>query len=232
MRTYRLEIRLLQLAIVLSTIILVGGFLGWSFPTGQTAKRDGASVNGAASGAQGAAAGIAKIVALGDSFTFGYPGGPDKSWTKRLADNLHVTVVNKGKIQQTSKDLLERFERDVASERPDLVIIFVGAGDALQGSSLADFQTSIKAMVEKARANHVTPVLALPLAFPGVEQAIKAMREWEESYAKEQRVLVLDFGSILFDAQGKYLKGFTADGKYPSAKGYEAMGDYAARVLR
>ena len=49
---------------------------------------------------------------------------------------------------------------------------------------------------------------------------------------QEGKILTLDFSSVLFDAGGKYLSGLSADGKYPNAKGYETMGDYAARVLK
>ena len=65
-----------------------------------------------------------KIVALGDSFTLGYPLDVAHSWPQRLADVLKVTVVNKGKNTQTTKDLLARFDADVVAEKPGRVIIF------------------------------------------------------------------------------------------------------------
>jgi lysophospholipase L1-like esterase len=149
-----------------------------------------------------------------------------------LADVLQVPVVNKGKARQTAKDLLSRFDTDVVAEKPGRVIIFAGIGDAIQGVPVKEVQTNIMAIVEKAKANHIIPVLALPIGYPGVQQNIKETRDWELSYAQKENILTLDFSSVLFDASGKYLSGLSPDGRYPNAKGYETMGDYAARVLK
>jgi acyl-CoA thioesterase-1 len=173
-----------------------------------------------------------KIVALGDSYTFGYPAGPDYSWTKRLEDLLNVPVVNKGKVRQTTDSLVQRFESDVAAENPGRVIIFSGTGDALRSVGLEQFQENIQLLVGKARANNITPVLALPLYYPNIEARIRSMREWELSYAQTEGLVVLDFASVLYDAGGSYLAGLSADGINPSVRGYEVMGDYAATVLK
>ena len=61
---------------------------------------------------------------------------------------------------------------------------------------------------------------------------IKEFREWELSYAKEKKILVLDFATVLMDGNNDYLEGLSKDGKYPTKDGYRVMGDYAERVLR
>lgn len=228
MRTYRLEIRLIQVAAGLAFIVLIAGFFGlWG--------------HGSKSPAETTKVGVAnpvpkpsnpKIVALGDSFTLGYPYDAAHSWPRRLADVLQVPVINKGKGQQTAKDLLSRFDTDVAAEKPGRVIIFAGIGDAMQKVPLKDVQTNIEAMVTKAKADKIIPVLALPIGYPGFQQSIEETRKWESDYAQTEKILTLDFESVLFDATGKYLTGLSADGKYPNAKGYETMGDYAAKVLK
>ncbi|MFZ3131301.1 MAG: GDSL-type esterase/lipase family protein [Desulfosporosinus sp.] len=230
MRTFRLEIRLIQAAAGLAFIVLIAGFFGlW----GQGGKEP---VGGTTS--QGTVVkpdqilSNPKIVALGDSFTLGYPLDAAHSWTKRTADVLQVPVINKGKVRQTAKDLLSRFDADVVTENPGRVIIFAGIGDAIQGVALKEVQTNIEGMVEKAKSNHIIPILALPIGYPGAQQNIKDTREWELSFAKKENILTLDFATVLFDADGKYLSGLSTDGKYPNAKGYVTMGDYAAQVLK
>jgi lysophospholipase L1-like esterase len=173
-----------------------------------------------------------KIVALGDSYTSGYPGKLEDSWPARLGKVLNQTVVNKGKGKQTAQDLVYRFETDVVSEKPDRVIILAGTGDALQGVKLEQYQEDIKALVNNARSNKITPILALPLQYPGFQNQIKAMRDWEQSYAKTEKIVILDFASVLYNANGKFNAGLSGDGVYPSAKGYQVMGDYAAGILK
>jgi len=230
MRTYRLEIRLIQVAAGLAFIVLIAGLFGlWGQgeqdPVGGTVTQ-GSTLKPAQTLSN------TKIVALGDSFTLGYPLDAAHSWTKRLADSLQISVVNKGTIHQTAKDLLDRFDADVVAEKPGRVIIFSGIGDAIQEVALEEVQTNIKAMVEKAKSNHIIPILALPIGYPGVQQSIKDTREWELDYAQKEDILTLDFSTVLFDTDGKYLSGLSGEGKYPTAKGYVTMGDYAARVLK
>src|SRR5665648_960504 len=114
-----------------------------------------------------------KIVALGDSFTLGYPLDAAHSWTQRMADVLKVEVINKGKVNQTSKDLLARFDADVVAEKPAQVIIFAGMGDGIEGVNRDEVQTNIKAMVEKAKANEIIPILALPFHTQGLNKTFR-----------------------------------------------------------
>ena len=229
MRTYRLQIRLIQFSLFLSVLIVAAGFFGlWGNRMSEQAITQPQTENTSAEKLENT-----KIVSLGDSYTYGYPGKPEKSWPEILGRTLNITVVNKGRISQTSLDLLSRFEADVLSEKPGRVIIFAGNGDALREEVPLDtFKKQITAMVDKAEANHIVPVLALPLPYPSVQNVIKELREWELSYAQEKKLTVLDFASVLMDPENKYLKDLSEDGKYPTEKGYQAMGDYAARVLK
>ncbi len=239
MRTYRIQIRLIQTAGLIAMIILISGVFKapiWVDAGGDTTGLS-TSKTTSTSGIDATSTIInvptnSKIVALGDSFTLGYPLGTDRSWTKTLADGLQVEVINKGKSRQTGKDLLARFDQDVLAQKPGRVIIFAGTGDAIQTVSLEDYQGYIQTLVEKARSNHIIPVLILPVWYPGFQQVIMSFREWETSYAKTENILVLDFNDTLFDAERKYLSGLSPDGKYPNAKGYQAMGEYVARVLK
>ncbi|HZK55935.1 MAG TPA: GDSL-type esterase/lipase family protein [Desulfosporosinus sp.] len=229
MRTYRLEIRLIQAAIGLAFIVLIAGFFGLWGQNGQVPEE----TTGPVVTTPAPPVSNTKIVALGDSFTLGYPLDAAHSWTQRMADVLKVEVINKGKVNQTSKDLLARFDADVVAEKPAQVIIFAGMGDGIEGVNRDEVQTNIKAMVEKAKANEIIPILALPIPYPGAQQNIQDIRETELSYAKKENIKILDFTSVLFDANNKYLSGLSStDGQYPNDKGYATMGDYAAETLK
>ncbi len=254
MRIYRLQIRIIQLSVLLTMIVLVFGLVNvWQGNSpaqpvgGSNTVENGNSGNPNQTGGTGnenpTGNGDAviegdgkpvntKIVCLGDSFTSGYPGEAKDSWPERLAGILKIEVINAGKVYQNTADLLERFDQDVVAKEPGRVVIFAGVGDALRDKTLDEYQKNIKALVEKAEANHIKPILALPIPFPGTDKLYQEYREWEITFAQEKNITTLDFKEVLFDADGKILRKYSDDGKYPNKDGYKAMGDYVARVLQ
>ncbi|MCG1024874.1 GDSL-type esterase/lipase family protein [Dehalobacter sp.] len=251
MRTYRLEIRVIQLSVLMAVIVLVFGFVNvWNGGTPEQSASGSSSVQNSGTGTEdgtGDEAGNTdgdavlngsgtpvntKMVCLGDSFTYGYPGEPSNSWPQQLADVLKVEVVNAGQTYQNASSLLQRFEEDVIAEKPGTVIIFAGVGDAIRGTPLEEYQNNIKAMVEKATANQIKPVLVLPIPFPDTDELYEKYREWETAYAQEQKMKMLDFKGVLFGDGDEILKKYSDDGRYPNKDGYQAMGDYAATVLQ
>ncbi len=94
-------------------------------------------------------------------------------------------------------------------------MIFAGVGDALREKTLEEYQKNLKAMVEKAEANHIKPVLALPIPYPGTDKLIKQYRELEIAFAKEKNITVLDFKGVLFDAEDKILKKYSVTASIP-----------------
>lgn len=234
---YRLEIQIIVAALIIAVIISVVEYMkvnNWSLSLKSAPVTNQQTETGQQETSKPSEVAVpvnTKIVALGDSFTLGYPLGEDNSWPKRLQNVLNQPIVNKGKVRQTTWDFLDRFENDVINEKPGRVIIFAGTGDALRGVSLENYQENIKSLVDKALSNNITPVLALPLLYPGLEGQINSMREWEQSYAQTEKIVILDFASVLYDPDGRFLPDLSLDGIYPSAKGYEVMGDYAASIL-
>lgn len=235
MRIYRLEIRIIQLSILLTVIVMVFGIVSnWQGKTSepvpanagaQVEKEGDAVIDGKSDPSN------TRIVCLGDSFTVGWPGQLKDSWPQKVAETLKVEVINSGKTFQNTSDLLTRFDTDVVAHNPGRVIIFAGVGDALRGKTLAEYQTNIMALIEKAKANHIKPILALPIPYPDTDELYNEYRKWEEGFAAENKIFVLDFKSVLFDSEGKILKKYSDDGRYPNNNGYQAMGEYAARIL-
>ncbi|KLU60283.1 hypothetical protein CEB3_c31340 [Peptococcaceae bacterium CEB3] len=76
--------------------------------------------------------------------------------------------------------------------------------------SEADYRNHIETMVEKAWANNITPILALPVPYRGFSQPIGAMRGWLTAYAQEQKIRTLDFAFVLLYSRGNYLPGRAA----------------------
>jgi lysophospholipase L1-like esterase len=246
-RTYRSAIRIIQAAALITLIIAVVGLIQlWRGEPEQvggagggepTAEGDRTLVPEAGGGDDAPVEPVnTKIVCFGDSFTLGYPGKAEDSWPAVLQTLIKVEVINKGATAQPSYKLLERFDADVLAETPGRVIILAGNGDALdnnEGRSLEDYQRDMIALINKAEASHIKPILALPLPFPGVTERIAEYRAWLQSYAAEKNIMLLDFKPTLCGDGEQLLTQYAApdNSKYPSKEGYAAIAAYAASVL-
>lgn len=248
MRIYRLQIRIIQLSVLLTLIVMVFGLVSIWQGTSDAEPAGGDNTvqqgdqnsgdpetdggNGDSNDQTNDQLANTKIVCIGDSYTYGYPGEPKDSWPDKLAGILKIEVVNAGKVYQNTADLLGRFDQDVVAKEPGRVVIFAGVGDALREKTLEEYQKNLKAMVEKAEANHIKPILALPIPYPGTDKLYKQYLDWETTFAQEKNITILDFKDVLCDADGKILNKYSNDGKYPNKDGYQAMAEYAAGVLQ
>jgi acyl-CoA thioesterase I len=95
------------------------------------------------------------IVDFGDSLTAGYGLMPEQAFPARLEAWLHehaiaARVVNAGVSGDTSTDGLARLDWELA-EKPDLVILALGANDALRGIDPATVRDNLDKMVQKVK---------------------------------------------------------------------------------
>ena len=118
----------------------------------------------AAASFSGATAAPVSIVALGDSLTAGYGLGPGESFPEQLEAALRarghdVTVTNAGVSGDTASDGLARLEWSVPAEA-DIVIVELGANDALRGIDPAVTRRAISGILEKIEARGQAVLLA------------------------------------------------------------------------
>jgi acyl-CoA thioesterase-1 len=116
----------------------------------------------AAMPAAGAAA--PRIVALGDSLTAGYGLAPEESFPVRLQEALAARgvaaeVENAGVSGDTTAGGLARVE-GVLKQRPDAVIVELGANDALRGLEPKESYANLDAILTQLGAKHIPVLLA------------------------------------------------------------------------
>ena len=107
------------------------------------------------------------IVAIGGGSTAGRAAGnPDLAYPRRLQDtllqrhpSLKVVVINKGIPRQTAHDMVERFEKDVLSQSPSLVIWETGTVDAVRGIDSSDFARTIQEGIDLLRSKPTDIIL-------------------------------------------------------------------------
>jgi len=112
-----------------------------------------------------------KIVALGDSLTSGHGIGRQAAYPALLEQSLRgaglpFTVSNHGVSGDTTSDGLRRVGAALA-ERPQILILALGANDGLRGVPIAEVRRNLQQIIEQAKAAGVTVLLcgmeALPL---------------------------------------------------------------------
>jgi lysophospholipase L1-like esterase len=117
-----------------------------------------------------------KIVAIGSSSTAGAgASSPALTYPARLEAELReqmprisVTVVNRGVNGEESRDMLERFERDVFAENPDMVIWQVGSNSVLRDRPLTDAPAPLNQGLKLLREHGADVVLMNPQYAPKV----------------------------------------------------------------
>ena len=109
-----------------------------------------------------------KLAVLGDSLAAGYGVKPDQAIPARLeaalkAGGRNVSVINHGVSGDTTAGGVERIDWMLA-DKPDIVLVELGANDALRGSDPAGTERNLDAIITKLKAAGVTVWLAGMLA--------------------------------------------------------------------
>ena len=175
-----------------------------------------------------------KIVAIGDSITYGYPYEPAVSWLNPTAEGLNIDYSNQGINGDTTDGMLQRFERDVLRQKPSHVIIMGGTNDAYTGIAINQVMDNIHDMVELAVEKGIIPILGLPIPCKDLtqEKLLGQYRAAMGQYAKDQQIEIIDFHKAMVDDDGVTIKeGLHCDDVHPSIAGYEVMAGVAAKIL-
>lgn len=168
---------------------------------------------------------MATIVCIGDSITYGYPYGPEISWTEMLARASGHKVINRGINGNTTSDMLERMKRHVLDLNPDYVIIMGGHNDIVWRESIDRIIWNLEQMAIMAENQKIKVVWGLPVPFdePEFERRLERVRQWIRNYARQKGQPVIDFYSAFFDHNGQLRTELLLDLAHPTPEGYKAM---------
>jgi uncharacterized SAM-binding protein YcdF (DUF218 family)/lysophospholipase L1-like esterase len=193
------------------------------------------------------------VVVLGASYAAGWP-------LQSIGD---TRVINKGVSGQQSWELLERFEQDVVALSPRAVIIWGFINDVYRadrsalGDALARTQRSILAMIDRARATGIEPILATEVTIRGrltmredvaslvagvlgktsyqsyINRHVLDMNAWLREVARQRGLLLLDLQPVIAGPDGFRRRAHSApDGSHISTAGYDALTQFAVPILR
>lgn len=142
--------------------------------------------------------------------------------------------LSRGISGQVSSQMLLRFRSDVLALHPRVVVICGGTNDIAQNTgyvSIPHVVENISSMVDLARANGIVPILcsALPAKEFGWRKELEPAPQIVEfnalirAYAKEHKILYVDYYSSLADPEGGMIEAYAYDGVHPTSEGLDVM---------
>ena len=176
---------------------------------------------------------IPVILDFGDSLTAGYGLAPEQAFPARLEavlrlQGIEVRVVNGGVSGDTTAGGLARLDWALA-DKPDLVILALGANDALRGIDPATVRDNLDKMIGKIEANGAKMLLIGTLAPPNWGA------EYENAFDRifPELAKVHDVPLYRFFLDGVAMKPELnqPDGLHPNERGVAVLVDRLAPVV-
>ena len=122
--------------------------------------------------ASGSAAGAdtRTLLVLGDSLSAAYGMASEQGWVHLLAQRIAAEqdgwrVVNASMSGETTAGGASRIASELAAHDPDLVVLELGANDALRGLPLGEARANLQRIIDAARG-HGASVLLLGMRIP------------------------------------------------------------------
>lgn len=139
------------------------------------------------------------IVVFGDSLSAGYGIGQNQGWvtllqTRLTQQKLPYQVVNASISGETTSGGLARFSEMLATHKPSIVILELGANDGLRGLPVNEMRSNLNSMILQAKAAKTKPLLVGMKIPPNYGQ--KYSRDFSASYAilaKQHKIKLVPF---------------------------------------
>lgn len=185
---------------------------------------------------------MVKMCVFGDSITWGSDDTEKEGWVNRIRHYFYTSipqykVYNMGIHGDTSKDLLERFERESKVRRPDTILIAIGINDSQTFQDikkekvlLAEFNQNLHDIIKLAKKQtKKIGIIGLTRVFEKDTTPV----EWNNnSHYTNKSIIIYDnaLKQIAQEHNLPYLYMFdlleesdVVDGLHPTAKGHEKM---------
>jgi len=173
------------------------------------------------------AKGELRIVLMGNSIT--------EFWKYIDSDFFSKTkYINRGISGQTTSQMTVRFQQDVISLKPALVVILAGINDIAENTgpiTVENIFKNIVYMATAAKQNKIKVVLSSVLPAydfpwrPGLQPANKIIRlnAMIEAYCRANKIVYLDYYSSMVDERKGLNNKYSDDGVHPTIAGYKIM---------
>jgi acyl-CoA thioesterase-1 len=168
------------------------------------------------------------LLVFGDSLSAAYGLSVDQGWVHLMGERiakmrLDWRVVNASVSGETTAGGLRRLPGDLKRHKPAVVLIELGANDALRGQPVSGMRANLEEMIRLCREAHAQPVLVGIMIPPnyGIDYA----REFSGAFsdvARRAKVPLVPFLLAGFEQRRDY---FQADQVHPTAAAQPLMLD-------
>lgn len=179
------------------------------------------------------------FVFLGDSVTAGYQQGPGylppryypftnllesgiRMKLKELESDVDVAIENKGLDGDSTFGMVDRFQRSVAVEKPDYVVIMGGLNDLFTRIPVDDVYANLIKLTKMTKEIGAVPIVlsTTPVAgSPDFNLQIKELNDRVQVYCEESDLFFFDLYSELVE-EGVLAVEYSNDGVHISDRGY------------
>ena len=173
------------------------------------------------------APGEKRVVFMGNSITEGW----------KIMDSAFFAgrpYIDRGISGQTTPQMLIRFRPDVIELKPAAVVILAGINDIAENTGPITLEAifgNIVSMVQLAKANNIKVVMCSVLPanrFPWrpsilPAQKVIALNKMLLNYALQNKIVYVDYYSVMVDDQQGLPKKYAEDGIHPTLEGYKVM---------
>ena len=171
---------------------------------------------------------------FGDSLAAAYNLSPEQGWVNLVAQRAAGvrppwSVVNASVSGETTSGGLRRLPEDLKRHRPAVVVIELGANDALRGQPVALMRSNLEQMIRLVRAERAEPVLVGMMIPPnyGIDYASQFQAMYSDLAAK-LHVTLLPF---LLEGIADNPDLFQADQMHPTAAAQPGIAERVWAVL-
>ena len=159
-----------------------------------------------------------KILAFGDSITYGYGESENESYPYLLSQKIHSKVINAGVNGDTSQEGLERLPTLLEDSSIKLILLCFGGNDIIQKIPLVELKNNLKKMIQIAKAKNIDVIL---ISVPKVSALGLSSMNLYSTVADEENVEIMD--DVLVHVLSR--SSLKNDYIHPNAKGYKYMAD-------
>ena len=175
------------------------------------------------------------VMVFGDSLSAAYNLSIEQGWVhlvERRIEESHLPwkVVNASVTGETTAGGLRRIGEDLRRHKPSIVVIELGANDALRGQPVIGMRKNLEEIVRLVRQARAEPVLVGMMIPPnyGIDYAAQ-FHGMYGSLAKKQGLPLVPF---LLEGIADKPDFFQADGLHPTAAAEPRVADNVWRVLK